>query len=58
MDACPELGIESDTGIIYDFQPDFQTEFDISSGFDAGQYSLVELLFYFCIGINFDANKE
>jgi hypothetical protein len=58
MDACPELGIESDTCIIYYFQIDFQTEFDISSGFDAGQYSHIEPLFDSRIEINFDANKE
>jgi hypothetical protein len=58
MDACPELGIESDTGIIYDFQPDFKAEFDVSFGFDIGQYSRIELTFYSYIGVNFDANKD
>jgi hypothetical protein len=33
------------------------TDFDVSSGFDAGQYSGTELTVHFCSELNFEANK-
>jgi len=58
MDACTELKIEFDNGIILYSQIDSETDFRTRVSFYVRPYSCSEIIIYFCSEINSETNKQ